>query len=74
VKQNSDLELCIEQIKTDIDKYYFSVIVTIGIRDFVNKNKSLDLKFVSSERKMKEIQNNLRCFPVNIISFQGFIF
>jgi hypothetical protein len=57
LKDDRDLELCIEQIKTDYDRYYFSVFVTIGIRDFVNKNKTLFLKFVSSERKMKIVGN-----------------
>lgn len=52
--EESDLDLCIEQIRTDIDRYYFSVFVTIGIRDFVNKKDVLDLKFVSAERKMKD--------------------
>jgi len=52
-----DLELqeCIKQLKTEIDRYYYSVFVTIGIKSFVEdkQNSNLDLKFVSAERKMK---------------------
>jgi len=54
MKKTDELNTCIEQIKTDYDRYHYSVFVTIGFREFVNKKKELNLIFVSAERKMKD--------------------
>jgi hypothetical protein len=67
--EDPELERCIEQIVTDNDRYYYSVLVTIGFRDFVNKNTDLDLKFVSAERKMKDTTTQQNGRPDIIIQY-----
>ena len=44
----------VEVIKKYCERYLHSVFLTIGIKNFVETKKELSLKFISSEKKMKE--------------------
>ena len=43
-----------DTIKKLSERYLDSVFLTIGIKNFVETKKELQLKFISSEKKMKD--------------------
>lgn len=52
------LNKCIESIKKQCERYYTAVLLTIGIKNFVEENADLKLIFISSEKKMKDPTTN----------------
>lgn len=55
--ENIELNQCIEKIETDCDRYYWTVYITLGFKDYLEKNID-DCKFVYAEKELKLVEDD----------------
>ena len=64
------LEECKRRRKTDVDRYYQTVLLTIGLKDFFD-NGNFGCRFVSAEPRFKKIESNKEIFPDIVLQYNN---
>ena len=53
---DKELNACIEQVRTDCNRYYWTVYITLGFKDFLDNNIDT-CRFVYAEKTLRIIDN-----------------
>jgi hypothetical protein len=64
----TDQELCTRRHKTEVDRYYQTVLLTLGLKDRVD-NGNFGCRFVSAEPLFKVIKSNKEVFPDIVLQY-----
>lgn len=66
----SPLEECKRRRKTEVDRYYQTVLLTIGVKDFLD-SENFGCRFVSAEPRFKEINSNKEISPDIVLQYDN---
>lgn len=55
--ENIELNQCIDKLATDYNRYYWAVHITLGFKDYLDKNID-DCRFVYVEKKLKLVEDD----------------
>lgn len=61
----------IENIKKKCERYLHCVFLTIGLKEFVETKSDLNLRFISSEKNMKDTTNNVVGTPDIVLQYRN---
>jgi len=64
------LEECKRKRQTEVDRYYQTVLLTIGLKDFLD-NEDFGCRFVSAEPRFKEVESNKEIFPDIVLQYDN---
>ncbi|MGD0071594.1 MAG: hypothetical protein ABSB71_08560 [Candidatus Bathyarchaeia archaeon] len=63
-------EECTRRHKTEVDRYYQTVLLTLGLKDFIDSG-TLGCKFISAEPLFKEATSNKEVFPDIVLQYDN---
>ena len=64
----NDLRICIDKITTDRQRYFWTVYITLGFKDFLDNNLE-DCRFVYAEKRLKIIDDDSIVQPDFILQY-----
>jgi hypothetical protein len=68
MSSSDPLEMCKRRRRTEVDRYYQTVLLTLGLKEFLDNQKT-GCRFVSVEPKFREAKSDKEIFPDIVLQY-----